>query len=254
MSGEYASRASLALPGKQQQILEAVVATGKPITLVLISGRPLDVTWASTHVAAILEAWFPGTQGGNAIADLLFGDANPAGKLPVTWPRNAGQEPLYYNRNLSQVHEDSPKFASYYWDEPQFPLYRFGYGLSYTTFAYSNLKVSSATMSATGIDVSINVKNTGAVAGDEVVQLYTHQRYGSASRPSRELKGFERVALAPGKTRTVTIHLSPADLSFWSPQTHQRATEASTYDVWVGGSSAATAHAEFKVTSTTSQR
>jgi beta-glucosidase len=254
MSGEYASRASLTLPGKQQQLLEAVAATGKPVTLVLISGRPLDITWASTHVAAILEAWFPGTQGGNAVADLLFGDANPGGKLPVTWPRNAGQEPLYYNRNLTQVHEDSPKFASYYWDEPQFPLYRFGYGLSYTAFAYSNLKTSSATMSSAGIDVSVEVKNSGAVEGDEVVQLYTHQRSGSASRPSRELKGFERIALPPGESRTVTLHLTPADISFWSPATHQRATEASTYDLWVGGSSTATAHAEFNVTSTITQR
>jgi len=254
MSGEYASRASLTLPGKQQGLLEAVVAIGKPVTLVLISGRPLDITWASTHVAAILEAWFPGTQGGNAVADLLVGDANPAGKLPVTWPRNVGQEPLYYNRNFSQVHEDSEKFASYYWDEPMSPLYRFGYGLSYTTFTYTDLKMSSAKMTATGIDVSVDVKNTGALAGDEVVQLYTHQRYGSASRPARELKGFERIALSPGQARTVTIHVSPADLSFWSPQTHQRATEASTYDVWVGGSSTATAHSTFDVTSTTVQR
>ena len=181
MSGEYASRASLTLPGKQQLLLEAVVAAGKPVTLVLINGRPLDITWASTHVPAILDAWYPGTEGGSAVANLLFGDANPAGKLPVTWPRNVGQEPLYYNRNLSQVHEDSPKFASYYWDEPQFPLYRFGFGLSYSSFTFANLKLSSATLGGAGIDVSIDVKNTSDRGGDEVVQLYTHQRFGSAS-------------------------------------------------------------------------
>ena len=201
MSGEYASRASLTLPGKQQLLLESVAATGKPITLVLVNGRPLDITWASTHVPAILEVWFPGTQGGNAVADLLFGDANPGGKLPVTWPRNVGQEPLYYNRNLTQVHEDDPKFASYYWDEPQFPLYRFGFGLSYSSFAISNVKLSSTTMGKDGIDASVDVKNTSDREGDEVIQLYTHQRYGSASRPSRELKGFERISSYCGRDK-----------------------------------------------------
>jgi beta-glucosidase len=250
MSGEYASRASLALPGKQQLLLEAIAATGKPLTLVLVNGRPLDITWASTHVPAILEAWFPGNQGGNAIADLLFGDANPGGKLPVTWPRNVGQEPLYYNRNLSQVHEDSPKFASYYWDEPQFPLYRFGFGLSYSSFTFSNLKLSSPTLASDGIDASIDVKNTSSTAGEEVVQLYTHQRFGSASRPARELKGFTRIHLLPGETKTITLHLAPKDVSFWSPATRQRATEASTYDVWVGGSSMAVENAQFDVTKT----
>ena len=250
MSGEYASRASLTLPGKQQELLEAVAATGKPITLVLISGRPLDITWASTHIPAIVQAWFPGVQGGAAIANLLFGDANPAGKLPVTWPRNAGQLPLYYNRNLTQVHEDSPKFASYYWDEPQSPLYRFGYGLSYSTFTFSDLKLSSTIMGPAGIDATVNVKNISGRTGDEVIQLYTHQRFGSASRPTRELKGFARISVATGETRTVTLHLSPDDLSFWSPSTHRRATEASTYDVWVGDSSSASDHAQFDVTVT----
>jgi beta-glucosidase len=253
MSGEYASRASLALPGRQQLLLESVAALGKPMTIVLISGRPLDITWASTHVASIIEAWFPGVQGGNAVADLLFGDANPAGKLPVTWPRNVGQEPLYYNRNLTQVHEDSPKYASYYWDEPQFPLYRFGYGLSYSNFTFSNLRLSSTLLDQTGLDVAVDVANTSARAGDEVVQLYTHQRSGSASRPSRELKGFERVALQPGQTKTVTIHLSPEDLSFWSPATHKRSTEAATYDLWVGDSSSASAHAEFNINTSMEQ-
>jgi beta-glucosidase len=250
MSGEYASRASLKLPGMQQQLLEAVVATGKPVTLVLIGGRPLDITWASTHVPAILEAWYPGTQGGNAIADLVFGDANPSGKLPITWPRNVGQLPIFYNHNLTQVHEDSPKAASYYWDEPQVPLYRFGYGLSYTTFAFSNVRVSAPVMAEAGVEISVNVKNTGERVGDDVVELYTHQQYGSASRPARELKGFQRIRLAPGESRAVMLHLSPRDMSFWSTATHRRATEASTYDVWVGDSSAAMLHAQFHVDAT----
>jgi beta-glucosidase len=251
MSGEYASRASLTLPGKQQLLLESVAAVGKPVTLVLISGRPLDITWASTHIPAILEAWFPGTQGGNAVADLLFGDANPAGKLPVTWPRNVGQEPLYYNHNHTQQDQDAPNASSYYWDEPQRPLYPFGYGLSYSNFQFTNLKLSSTTLDKEGIDVSVDVKNAVGRAGDEVVQLYTHQRSGTASRPLRELKGFARIALAPGEEKTVKLHLSTADLSFWSPSTHQRETDASTYDVWVGDSSTATQHAQFDVTATT---
>jgi beta-glucosidase len=151
---------------------------------------------------------------------------------------------------LTQVHEDSPKAASYYWDEPQAPLYRFGYGLSYTTFTFSNMKVSAPVMTESGIEVSVDVKNAGERVGDEVVELYTHQQYGSASRPLRELKGFQRISLAPGESRTVTLHLSPRDLSFWSTATHQRATEASAYDVWVGDSSAATLHAQFQVEAT----
>jgi beta-glucosidase len=222
--------------------------------LVLVNGRPLNITWASAHTAAILEAWFPGTQGGNAVADLIFGDAAPGGKLPITWPRNTGQIPLYYNHNLTQVHEDSPNFASYYWDSPQAPLYRFGYGLSYTTFNYANLKISSHSMSNTGsLDIHVDVSNTGKRAGDEVVQLYTHQQWGSASRPVRELKGFQKISLAAGEKRTVHFTLRAGDLSFWSPQTKEWATEASNYDVWIGGSSAATLHGQFSVQSATAK-
>jgi beta-glucosidase len=249
MSGEYASRSSLQLSDMQDALLHAVAATGKPIALVLISGRPLNITWASTHVPAILQAWFPGVEGGHAIAALLFGDVNPAGKLPITWPRTVGQIPVYYDHNLTQVHEDSPKFASYYWDGPQAPLYRFGYGLSYSTFAYSNLKLSSNSIPGDGsIDVTADVRNTGNRAGDEVIQLYTHQRWGSASRPVRELRAFQRITLQPGESRTVHFTLPARDLSFWSPETRHFATEASTYDLWLGGSSAAQDHAVFDVT------
>jgi len=166
MSGEQASRASLDLPGKQQQLLEAVVAAGKPVVLVLVNGRPLNIAWAATHVPAILEAWYPGAEGGNGIADLLFGDATPGGKLTVTWPRTIGQVPIYYAHNLTQEPETKPDFVSRYWDTPTSPLYPFGYGLSYTTFAYSNLRVDAEH------GASVDVANTGERAGDEVVQLY----------------------------------------------------------------------------------
>ena len=235
MNGERASRSSLALPGEQEALIEAAVATGKPVVLVLLNGRPLAIDWAAEHVPAILEAWYPGTEGGNAIADLLFGDANPGGKLPVTFPRSAGQEPLFYARYLTQIPDDT---GTMYWDGPSSPLYAFGFGLSYTTFSISSLKLS-ATKAAAGdaIDVSVEVKNTGKFAGDEVVQLYTHQRYGSASRPVRELKGFQRISLSPGEAKTVTLHLDTNELGFWSAATHRFAVEASTYDLWVGDSS-----------------
>lgn len=250
MSGEYASRSSLDLSGKQDLLLRSVAATGKPVVLVLVNGRPLNITWASTHIPAILDAWFPGTQGGNAVADLLFGDRTPGGKLPVTWPRTVGQVPIYYDHNLTQVHEDSPKFASYYWDGPQAPLYRFGYGLSYTSFSYANLRISSSQMTPGGsLDVTAEVTNTGKRAGDETVQLYTHQQWGTASRPVRELKGFQKISLAPGETRTIHFKLAGSDLSFWSPETRHWGTEDSTYDVWIGGSSAAALHGQFQIQS-----
>lgn len=245
MSGERASRATLTLPGRQQQLLEAAVATGKPIVLVLLNGRPLNITWASSHVPAILEVWYPGTEGGDAIANLLFGDANPGGKLPVTWPRSVGQVPIYYAHNLTQIPE-APDTR--YWDSSSAPLYPFGYGLSYTTFELSNLRESSSSVKAgSSFTVSVDVQNTGPVAGDEVVQLYTHQRSGSASRPVRELKGFRRITLKPGEKQTVTIPLDTRELAFWSSQTHRRSIEAGAFDLWVGFNSTATDHATFTV-------
>ena len=163
MSGEGASRATLDLPGMQQQMLETVSATGKPVVLVLENGRPLDIRWAVAHVPAILESWYSGTEGGNAVADVLFGDVNPGGKLPVSWPRTAGQEPIYYNHNLTHEPEDRPTFTSRYWDLSTKPLYPFGYGLSYTTFKYSNLRLSNDHMKAEqGTEVSVDVTNTGS--------------------------------------------------------------------------------------------
>jgi beta-glucosidase len=249
MSSEAASRATLDLPGIQQQMLEAVVSTGKPVAVVLLNGRPLDIRWASEHAPAILESWYPGTEGGNAIADVLFGDINPGGKLPVSWPRTAGAEPLYYNHNLTHEPEDRPSFKSRYWDVESKPLYPFGYGLSYTTFKFDNLRLSKTSMKAgEAAEVSVDVTNTGSVAGDAVAQVYIHQRSGSASRPVRQLKGFKRVALKPGETQTLKFALGKDELQFWSPQTKVWAVEPSTFDVWAGEDSTATQHAELVVT------
>jgi beta-glucosidase len=249
MSSEAASRATFDLPGIQQQMLEAAESTGKPVVLVLENGRPLDIRWAAEHVPAILEAWYPGTEGGNAVADVLFGDVDPGGKLPVSWPRIAGQEPLYYNHNLTHEPEDRPGFTSRYWDISSKPLYPFGYGLSYTSFKFANLKLSSKSIHKDGkTEVSVDVTNTGKTAGDAVAQIYIHQRYGSASRPVRQLKGFERVTLQPGETRTLTFPLGKDELSFWSPQTKIWAVEPSTFDVWAGEDSTASLHTEFAVT------
>jgi len=249
MSGEAASRSSLKLSGGQQELLEAVAALGKPLVLVLINGRPLDISWAAEHVPAILEAWYPGSQGGNGIADLLFGDANPAGHLPVSWPRSSGHAPLYYNHNRTQNPEDSPDFKSRYWDARSTPLYPFGYGLSYGTFSFGNLKLdqSEARVGAS-IDVSVDVTNAGTRQGDAVAQIYIHQQAGSASRPVRQLKGFERVTLAPGEHKSLHFTLGPGELQFWSPAQRRWVVEPEHFDVWAGDSSAAPLHAEFRLT------
>jgi beta-glucosidase len=249
MSGEAASRATLDLPGNQEKMLEAVVATGKPVVLVLLNGRPLDIRWAAEHVPAILEAWFPGTVGGDAITDVLFGDVNPGGKLPVSWPRTAGQEPLYYNHNLTHEPEDGKNFKSRYWDLSTKPLYPFGYGLSYTSFGFGQLHLSKTRIkSGEATVVSVDVTNTGQTAGDVVAQIYIHQRGGSGSRPVRQLKGFRRIALAPGHTQTLTFPLGPDELSFWSPQAKAWGVEPAMFDVWAGEDSSAPLHAEFEVT------
>jgi beta-glucosidase len=249
MSAEYASRSSLKLSNGQEELLEAVSATGKPVVLVLVNGRPLDIAWASDHIPAILEAWYPGSQAGNGIADILFGDANPSGHLTVSWPRSAGQEPLYYNHNLTQNPETAPEFKSRYWDIQSTPLYRFGYGLSYTTFSFDNLKVAPNAHVGNTVEVSADATNTGSRAGDAVVQLYIHQRAGSASRPIRQLKGFEKVTLEPGAKRTVHFTLGRNELEFWSPTEKTWVIEPEQFDVWVGGDSTATLHGEFRLTS-----
>jgi beta-glucosidase len=245
MSGEYASRSTIDLPGRQLELLKAVAANGKPVVLVLLNGRPLDITWAAQNIPAILEVWYPGSEGGNAVADLLFGDAVPGGKLPFTWIKNAGQIPFYYSHNLTQNPGEQEKR---YWNEKGVPLYPFGYGLSYTTFAFSNLKVSRPEIRiGETAEVTVDVKNTGNRVGDEVVQLYIHQQAGGASRPIRELKGFERVALAPGETRTVHFKLGPHELRYWSAAARDWVQEKENFDVWVGDDSTAPLHSTFKV-------
>jgi len=249
MSSESASRATLELPGIQQQMLETAAASGKPLVVVLENGRPLDIQWAAAHVPAILEAWYPGTEGGNAVADVLFGNVNPGAKLPLSWPRAAGQEPLYYNHNLTHDPEDRPGFTSRYWDLSSKPLYPFGYGLSYSTFEFANLRLSKSSIKAgEATEVSVDVTNTGRVPGDAVAQVYIHQRYGSASRPVRELKGFERLALSRGETRTITFRLGRDELRFWSPKTKVWAVEPSTFDIWAGEDSTAALHTQLVVT------
>src|SRR5215831_7310640 len=245
MSGESASRMTLDLPGRQLELLKAVAATGKPVVLVLMNARPLDVSWANQNVPAILEAWYPGTEGGNAIANLLFGDAAPGGKLPFDWVPSSAQIPLYYSHTLSQEPE---KQNQRYWEGKTGPLYPFGYGLSYTNFAYANLKVSQPEIKIGGsVEVSVEVRNAGARAGEEVVQLYIHQRAGSASRPARELKGFERISLAPGETKTVRFKLGPDELRYLNAATRNWIQEAESFDVWAGGDSTATLQSSFKV-------
>ncbi|MCB8975860.1 MAG: beta-glucosidase BglX [Ardenticatenaceae bacterium] len=248
MAGEFASRGSLDLPGRQEELLKAVCALGKPVVLVLLNGRPLSINWASENVPAILEAWEPGTEGGNAVADILFGDVNPGGKLPVCFPRNGNHAPLYYARTLTHQPEGSPMYRSRYWDSLTTPLYPFGFGLSYTTFEISNLQLSAAKVKVgETIEVTAVVTNTGQVAGDEVVQLYTHQKWGSDSRPMRELKGFERVTLQPGESKTVTFQLGPDELRYWSTNANGWVQEAAAFDIWVGADSLATLHADFEV-------
>jgi len=248
MSGEASSRSSLKLSGGQEELLEAVAATGKPVVLVLVNGRPLEISWAAEHIPAILEAWYPGSQGGNGIADILFGDANPTGHLPVSWPRSTGQLPMYYSHNRTQAPEDAPDFTSRYWDVLTSPLYPFGYGLSYTTFSFDNLKLSQAEAKVgASIEVSIDVTNAGSRPGDAVAQLYIHQRAGSASRPVRQLKGFQRVNLAAGEKQTIHFSLGPEELRFWSPAKKEWVVEPEQFDVWVGEDSTAKLHGEFRL-------
>ena len=247
MIGEAASRSSLELPGRQLELLQAVVATGTPVVLVLMNGRPLDLRWAAEHVPAVLDVWYPGTQGGAAVANLLLGDVSPGGKLPFTWPRTVGQVPMVHSHRRSHEPETQERR---YWDEASTPLFPFGHGLSYSRFSYADLAVDADTVPTDGaVTVSVSVTNTGAREAAEVVQLYLHQRHGTASRPLRELKGFSRVVLAAGESRTVTFSVGPDERRYWNAAVRDWVTDASTFDVWVGGSSTASLGTTFEVTS-----
>jgi beta-glucosidase len=220
MSGEAASRSSLDLPGRQLDLVKAVQATGKPTIVVLMNGRPLTINWLAGNTSAILETWFAGTQAGNAIADVLFGDVNPGGKLPATFPRSVGQIPLYYNhKNTGRPPDAKNKYTSKYLDVDWRPLFPFGYGLSYTQFKITNLQLSSQRIPYTGqLKVSVDLENTGKRAGDEVVQLYIRDTAASVTRPVKELKGFQRITLRPGEKKQVEFVLTAQQLGFWNRQ------------------------------------
>lgn len=242
MTGEAASRSDISLPQNQQDLLKALLKTGKPVVLVLFTGRPLTLIWENENVPAILNVWFAGSEAGNAIADVLFGDVNPSGKLSATFPRNVGQIPIYYShkntgRPLGDDAKWFQKFRSNYLDVPNSPLFPFGYGLSYTTFQYGDIKLSKNSMIQTEkIIASIEVKNTGNFDGEEVVQLYIHDKVGSTTRPIKELKGFEKIMLKKGESKTVSFTISVNDLKFYDNNLNYMA-ESGEFELMIGTNS-----------------
>ncbi len=249
MSAEAFNRTRLDLPGAQQQLADAVIAAGKPTAVVLMAGRPLATVKLDSTAGAVVMAWFPGTEGGTAVADVLFGDVSPSGRMPVTTPYTVGQVPLYYNRhNTGRPQVAASRFNVRYIDAPITPLYPFGHGLTYTTFAYDSLRLSQPTLAANGtLDVTVRLTNTGSRAGTEVVQLYVRDEVGSVARPVRELKGFRRVTLAPGASRDVTFTLRPERLAFTQLDfTH--APEPGAFTVFVGPNADADLSARFTLT------
>ena len=267
MSGEAGSRAHLDLPGNQQQLLEAVVAVGKPVVLLIFSGRPLVLDWAAKHVPAIMEVWFPGTEAGNAMSNILFGDASPSGKLPMSFPRALGQEPLYYNQpptgrpptgiDLSKPSGDGTRFFSRYIDVPNSALFPFGYGLSYSSFSYTDVQVSKSSIplpqalanrTTPLLEATAIVTNTGSRTATEVVQCYVRNLGASIEQPVRSLKGFLRVTLAPGESKKVSFNLGFNELSFFNLES-KPTIEPTHYTVWIGGSSLAAEEATFEVVS-----
>ncbi|MBT8065131.1 MAG: glycoside hydrolase family 3 C-terminal domain-containing protein, partial [Gammaproteobacteria bacterium] len=266
LSGETHSRADIGLPGNQAELLAALRSAGKPVIAVIQAGRPLTLADVQGDVDALLFAWHPGTMGGPAIADVLFGVESPSGKLPATFPLMVGQEPIYYNHKNTgrpataedfthmddlpvRMPQSSWGFASFHLDAGFKPLYEFGYGLSYADFAYSDIGVSppEAALGET-VTVTAQVQNAGKVEAEEVVQLYIRDLVGNVTRPVRELKGFQRIRLKPGERREVSFTLGPDDLEFYGREM-KPITEAGTFHVWIGGSSAAELRAEFTLLS-----
>ncbi len=237
ISGESFDRTNLDLPGNQEQLLEAVVATGKPVVLVLENGRPLTIGWAKQHVPAILEAWYPGEFGGKAIAETLFGENNPAGRLTITFPRSVGQLPIFYNADPSRMYK--------YVDDDGKPLFPFGFGLSYTTFRYEHLAIKPpAASSGADVEATVDVTNTGDREGDEVAQLYVRQDVSSVETPARALKGFSRIHLKPGDTKSVTFRIPQKQLAVWNAE-EKWVVEPGNFTVWVGGASDASLSGQF---------
>lgn len=253
MSGECASRSDISLPGSQQALLEALLKTGKPVVLVLFTGRPLILNWEQQNIPAILNVWFGGSQAGNAIADVVFGKVNPSGKLPVTFPQNVGQIPLYYNhKNTGRPIDEGKgswftKFLSNYLDVSNEPLYPFGYGLSYTTFGYSDLKLDKQKLASNGkLTVSVTLTNTGKYDGAEVAQLYIRDMVGSITRPVKELKGFQKVFLKAGESRVLNFTITPADLAFYNSDL-KLVSEPGDFKVFVGTNSASVLESGFEL-------
>jgi beta-glucosidase len=252
MSGEARSRTSINIPGVQLELAKAVIATGKPVAVVLMNGRPLAIDWLAENADAILEAWFPGVEAGNAVADVLFGEVNPSGKLPVTFPRTVGQVPIYYNRrNTGRPHSETDHYTTGYIDSSMEPLYPFGYGLSYTHFSYGNLKLNAARISPdASVGVSVEVTNTGERAGVEVVQLYIRDLVADTTRPIRELRGYDRVHLEAGETRTIHFTLAPEDLACYDAAMRW-GVQPGVFQVFVGGNSVDTLSNTFEVVKNT---
>jgi beta-glucosidase len=257
MSGEAASRAHLGLPGRQQELLEAVVRTGKPVVLILFSGRPLTVPWAFEHVPSVIAAWLPGISGGPALARTLFGEVNPSGKLVVSWPRAVGQEPLYYNAlntgrppgNVDLTHPPADivaKYVSRYLDEQNSPQFPFGYGDSYTSYSYGPTTINTQRLSAAALNQSLSiggnvtaaltaeakVTNTGSRAGEETVELYIQLQGTSVAEPVRMLQGFQKVTLAPGETKQIKFELKPEAFAIWNDR-NQFAIETAKVNIWI---------------------
>lgn len=241
MSGESSSRSNIEIPKIQQDLLKALLKTGKPVVLVLFTGRPLALKWENDNVPAILNVWFGGSEAGYAIADVLFGNVNPSGKLSTTFPQNVGQVPIFYNqKNTGRPLEEGKwfsKFRSNYLDVSNDPVYPFGYGLSYTSFAYSDIKLSSASLKGKQtLTASVTVTNTGKYDGKEVVQLYIRDVVGSVTRPVKELKGFQKVELKAGETKTVSFSITPEDLKFYNYDLKYD-WEAGDFEIMIGGNS-----------------
>jgi len=241
---------NISLQKSQENLLKALVKTGKPVVLVLINGRPMTLTWEDANVPAILDTWFGGTEAGNAVADVLFGNYNPSGKITASFPRNVGQIPIYYNHlNTGRPFHpgDSPKFKSDYLDVSNDPLYPFGYGLSYTTFKYSDISLSSNTITGKGkITASVNVTNTGTRSGKETVQMYIRDVVGSIARPVKELKGFKQITLEPGETKKVSFTISPNDLKFYNSDL-KYVYEPGAFKVFIGTNSSDVKEADFNL-------
>ena len=250
MSGESSSRTDIQLPENQRDLLKALLKTGKPVVMVLFTGRPLALTWEEENVPAILNVWFAGSEAGDAIADVLFGDVNPSGKLSATFPRSVGQVPIYYaakntGRPLGNKQGNFEKFRSNYLDERNEPLFPFGFGLSYTAFKYSNLRLSANTMKSNDkLQAFVDVTNTGNFDGKEVVQLYIRDLVGSVTRPIKELKGFKKISLKKGETQTVSFEITVEDLKFYNSDL-QFVAEPGRFQLFIGTNSDTTDKIEF---------